>query len=116
VFIPPPDLDGREAIMKILLKGKPVDNIDYNIIAKSTPFFSGADLNSIIDVSIEKIIEEAIHTGTQKKIETKDLLNAIKERRPSTLEWFNTAKNYATFSNVSGQYDDILKYIKENKL
>lgn len=116
VFIPPPDAEGREAILKLLLKGKPADNIDFGIIARNTPFFSGADLNAIIDVSIEKIIEEAIHTGVQKKIETKDLLNAVKERRPSTLEWFNTAKNYATFSNVSGQYDDILKYIKENKL
>ena len=98
------------------MKSKPQSNVDYALIAKSTNFFSGADLNAVVDVAIEKIIEEAINTGVQRNLETKDLLHAAKERKPSTLEWFNTAKNYATFANQSGQYNDILQYLKENKL
>lgn len=116
IFVPPPDTTGREAILKLIMKSKPQSNVDYALIAKSTNFFSGADLNAVVDVAIEKIIEEAINTGVQRNLETKDLLHAAKERKPSTLEWFNTAKNYATFANQSGQYNDILQYLKENKL
>jgi transitional endoplasmic reticulum ATPase len=31
--------------------------------------------------------------------------------RPSTKEWFNTARNYALYSNTSGIYDDIKNYL-----
>jgi transitional endoplasmic reticulum ATPase len=32
--------------------------------------------------------------------------------RPSTKEWFASARNYALYSNQGGTYDDILKYLK----
>ena len=32
--------------------------------------------------------------------------------KPSTREWFATARNYALYSNQGGMYDDILKYLK----
>ena len=44
--------------------------------------------------------------------ETKDVLNALSGIRPSTREWFATARNYALYSNQGGVYDDILKYLK----
>ena len=35
--------------------------------------------------------------------------------KASTREWFNSAKNYALYSNDSGLYDDILVYLKIKK-
>ena len=32
--------------------------------------------------------------------------------KPSTREWFATARNYALYSNQGGLYDDILTYLK----
>jgi hypothetical protein len=32
--------------------------------------------------------------------------------RPTTREWFATARNHAIYSNQSGLYDDVLKYLK----
>ena len=32
--------------------------------------------------------------------------------RPTTKEWFSTARNYALYSNQGGLYDDILKFLK----
>ena len=112
IFVPPPDDDSKEAILRLKLKDKPQEKIDFSKISKVAKQYSGADLNAIIDIAVEKIIEEALETGTPRPIRTKDLLDAIGSHRPSTVEWFSTAKNYALFANKSGLYDDILKYIK----
>ena len=32
--------------------------------------------------------------------------------KPTTKEWFSTARNYALYSNQGGVYDDILDYLK----
>jgi len=112
IFVPPPDDTSKEAILKIKLKDKPQENIDFKKIAKKTVGYSGADINAIIDIAIEQILENAIETGVPKPITTSDLLQAIKKHHASTSEWFTTAKNYAMFANKSGLYDDILKYLK----
>lgn len=45
-----PDLHGREAILEIHTKGKPLaDDIDLNILARSTPGFTGADLANLVN-------------------------------------------------------------------
>jgi transitional endoplasmic reticulum ATPase len=112
LFVPPPDAPARASILKILLKGKPVKEIDYEIIAKKTDFYSGADLKAIIDITVEEKLKEAMKKGVPEPITTKDLLAALKNHKPTTKEWFNTARNYALYSNQGGIYDDILAYLK----
>lgn len=112
IFVQPPDKESREATLKILLKEKPLGNIDYNTIAKSTNDFSGADLKAVVEVAIENKLRQSFETGIAQPIETKDLLSSLKHVKPSTKEWFNTAKNYALYANESGLYDEILEYLK----
>lgn len=112
VFVPPPDTESKEAILKLKLKDKPQENINYSKIAQKSKDFSGADLNAVIDIAVENILEKAMQTGVPKPITTNDLLAALKQHKPSTIDWFTTAKNYAMFANKSGLYDDILKYLK----
>jgi len=112
IFVPPPDAKSKEEILRLKLQEKPLGNIDFAKIAKQAKEYSGADLNAIIDIAVEKILEEAIKSGSPRPINTKDLLDAMKKHNASTIEWFTTAKNYAMFSNKSGIYDDILKYLK----
>lgn len=112
IFVPPPDQESKEKIIQLKLQGKPQKDIDYRKIAKNTKDYSGADINAMIDIAVEKILEEALHTGIPRPIGTKDLLAACKVHKPSTIDWFTTAKNYALFANNSGLYDDILKYLK----
>ncbi len=113
IFVPPPDEQSKEAILKLKLEGKPQESIDYKSIAKKASEYSGADINAIIDIAVEAILEKAMETGVPKPITNRDLLDAIKVHKASTVEWFVTAKNYAMFANKSGLYDDILKYIKK---
>uniref|UniRef100_UPI00404B97EB AAA family ATPase n=2 Tax=Flavobacterium sp. TaxID=239 RepID=UPI00404B97EB len=115
VFVPPPDEISKEAILKLKLQNKPTQAIDYKSIVKKLDHYSGADIDAIIDIAIEFKLEESFESGLPKPLETKDLLNAIKKHKPSTQEWFMTAKNFAMFSNDSGLYDDILTHLKIKK-
>ena len=81
-------------------------------VARKTKDFSGADLKAVVDQTIEKKLQEAMKTGRPLPIITKDLMTAAGSIRPSTQEWFASARNYALYSNQGGQYDDILKYLK----
>jgi len=116
IFVPPPDQKSRETILRLKLNDKPISDIDYTAIAKKTEGYSGADIDAIIDEAIEGILEKTLRTGISSNITTNDILRAVKNRRPSTLEWFNTVKNYTAFANKSGIYDDVVQYMKSHKL
>jgi cell division protease FtsH len=45
-----PDVRGREAILKVHAKGKPLEpDVSLEVVAKSTPGFSGADLANLVN-------------------------------------------------------------------
>jgi len=45
-----PDMKGREAILKVHIKGKPLDpNVDLGSLARGTPGFVGADLENLVN-------------------------------------------------------------------
>ncbi len=113
LFVPPPDAPARAAILRVLSTGKPQQALDFDQVAKKTDQFSGADLKAVIDLATEAKLREAIASGVPKPLTTKDLLAAAARAKPSTTEWFSTARNYATFANQGGQYDDILKYLRK---
>ncbi|CAN1512955.1 SpoVK ATPases of the AAA+ class [Spirosomataceae bacterium] len=115
VFVPPPDVTTRESILRLKLNNKPTGTIDLQSIAKKAENYSGADIDAIIDIAIEQKLESSFSDGIPKPLETNDLLNALKKHKPSTQEWFSTAKNFAMFANDSGLYDDILTYLKIKK-
>jgi cell division protease FtsH len=50
VVLDRPDVKGREAILKVHLKGKPVGtDVDTGALAKSTPGFVGADIENMVN-------------------------------------------------------------------
>ena len=50
VIVGRPDLRGREAILKVHARNKPlVDDVDLKTIAKKTPGFTGADLSNLLN-------------------------------------------------------------------
>jgi SpoVK/Ycf46/Vps4 family AAA+-type ATPase len=112
LFVPPPDPAARAAILRILCRGKPVQDVDYDYLAKRADAFSGADLKAVLDVAIEAKLRDAMKRGTPTPLTTKDLTASAATIKPSTKEWFSTARNYALYSNQGGAYDDILKYLK----
>lgn len=112
LFVPPPDLEARAEILRIHLKGKPMDDIDFDFLAKKTEGYSGADLRALIDLAVEEKLKVAMKQGAPEPLRTRDLQRAVKTMKPSTQEWFATARNYALYSNQGGMYDDIISYLK----
>ncbi len=50
VVLDRPDVRGREAILKVHVKGKPLDpDVDLSVLARSTPGFVGADLENLVN-------------------------------------------------------------------
>ena len=50
IVVDKPDVKGREAILKVHTKGKPVDkDVDLNVLARRTPGFTGADLSNLVN-------------------------------------------------------------------
>ena len=111
LFVPPPDGPARAAILRLKLRGKPVEDVDCDAAARKAEGFSGADLEAVVDLAVENKLREAMKTGVPTPIRTRDLLAAIAARRPTTREWFASAKNYALYANEGGAYDDVVKYL-----
>jgi len=112
LFVPPPDAAARAAILRLQCRGKPTQEIDYDQLGRKTESFSGADLKAVLDVAIERKLQEALKAGVPKPLTTKDLAAAAASLKATTKEWFATARNYALYSNQGGIYDDILRYLK----
>jgi AAA+ superfamily predicted ATPase len=111
VFVPPPDAPARAEILRILLSDKPTQNIDYGKIGEKLHEMSGADIKAVIDAAVESKLREAMKSGRPSPITAPDLQQAAKTIKPTTKEWFLTARNYALYANEGGLYDDILTYL-----
>jgi cell division protease FtsH len=47
IFVSPPDVAGREQIMNVHTRGKPIGNVDLSLIARQTSGLTGADLANL---------------------------------------------------------------------
>lgn len=116
IFVPPPDQLAREVIFKLKLAGKPLhQNINYETLAARTEFYSGADIENVVEISTEAVINEIMRSGIERPINMNDLLEAIDKTTPSTLEWLKTIKNYVKYSNQGGLYNEADKYLAKHK-
>src|SRR5438270_6879226 len=60
IFVAPPDLHGRLDILEVHAKGKPLHNVDLEVIARQTSGLTGADLANICN-------EAAIWAGRNRR-------------------------------------------------
>jgi len=116
VAVFPPDIEARQYILERNLIDIPNENIDTRLLAEQTELFSGADLAHLCQSAIDVVFEESLETGNARPLTSDDFKLPLKEVKPSTRSWFDSARNYAMFSNQSGSYDDLLAYIKEMRL
>ncbi len=75
VILDRPDVKGREAIFRVHLRGKPLDDdVDVSVLARATPGFVGADIANVVN-------EAAILAArkNKKKISMKDFEEAIEK-------------------------------------
>ncbi|CAM4280075.1 ATPase AAA [Bacillus manliponensis] len=116
IFVAPPSLEERLTILELKTKDKPQTELQLDIVAKYAEHFSGADLTYLVEDAINQAIHRSFETGQLQPLSNEDILAAMKMRQPTTLDWFSTAKNYATFSDVNKDFDKVLDYMREHGL
>ncbi len=116
LVVVPPDEPARLAILQHHVKGRPVEGVDLRPMAARTDGFSGADLAHLCETATENALEQSVQTGVVRPITTADFQDALRQLRPSTRPWFETARNFVLFGNESGAYDDLMTYMKTKKL
>ncbi|MBL8300728.1 MAG: ATP-binding protein [Rhodanobacteraceae bacterium] len=115
LFVPPPDQVAREEILATLLRDRPVaGTIDLPGLARTTSTFSGADLRHLVDSAADEAIEASLTAGEEVPLNAEHLKIALSQVRPTTLEWLTTARNYARYANESGQYDEVLEFLRRH--
>lgn len=112
LFVPPPDVEARRAILEILLDDRPIEEgIDLEPLVRQTSGYSGADLRNILETAADEAIEESIESEREIPISTEHLRAALRQVKATTLEWLTTARNYARYANEAGQYDEVLEFL-----
>jgi SpoVK/Ycf46/Vps4 family AAA+-type ATPase len=113
VFVPSPDLAARQRILGLKLAGRPAATaLDLAGLARRTDGFSGADLEALVDSATELAFERSVASGGVQPIDDALLAAALRDLRPSTGPWLETARNYAVYANEGGVYDDLLAYLR----
>jgi AAA+ superfamily predicted ATPase len=115
LLVLPPDLEARRAILRYHLQDRPVQ-VDVDWLAAHTDDFSGADLAYLCEAATEVALEDSMTTGKVRNIGLPDFQRALKDVRPSTRAWFETARNFVLFANEGGLYDDLMAYMRAKKL
>jgi transitional endoplasmic reticulum ATPase len=113
LFVPPPDAAARAAILEIHLRDIPHDTVDTAKLAKQTDKFSGADLRALVTRAAEQAILTEMKTGRDTRVTQKMLTDAVAGMRPSTAEWLETARSYASYANRAGLYDELAAYLEK---
>lgn len=117
LFVPPPDLKAREEILKVQTIGRKLaPGISLAELAKKTELFSGADLKNLVERATERALSDALKSGNMRDVTQADFLAALKEVKPSTTEWLRRSKNYVTFANQDGLYEDLARYLDEVRI
>ncbi len=93
IYVHIPDVKGREGILRIHARNKPIDeNVDFNVLARITTGFTGADIENMLNEAAilaaranrPKIIMEDITEGINKVImgpQKKSRVMTEKERK-----------------------------------
>lgn len=115
ILVLPPDAPARAAILRSHLVDRPIERIDIATLARRTEGYSGADLAHLCDTAAERVLMEAVSTGEARMIRMEDFEAGLREVKPSTGPWFESARNVVAFANADGTYDELRKYLKSKK-
>lgn len=117
LLVLPPDQTAREAVLHYHLRDRPREkDLSFNWLAEKTDEYSGADLAHLCESAAELAMEDSLRRGDARPIAIGDFKKALREVRPSTRSWFETARNYAMFANEGGLYDDLLEYLRARRM
>lgn len=116
IFVPPPDHDAREQMLKIKLTGVPCEPLDIAQLVQRTDKYSGADIDGLIEMAKESVLEDHVLNNAERQLAQSDFDLALKQMQASTLDWLRTARNLVKYAGEDGSYRDVEAYLKKTKM
>lgn len=116
LLVLPPDEPARATILHTHLRERPVEGIDLQILARMTEGLTGADLSHVCDSAAEKALLDSVRTGRPRLMNMQDMYAALREVRPSTGPWFETARTVIEYSDTSGEYAELREWMKRHHM
>ncbi|CAI8797575.1 AAA+ family ATPase [Brevibacillus sp. IT-7CA2] len=111
IFVGPPDRQAREDIFRLKLEGRPTEMLDYGHLAGWTEFYSGADIEYVVELATEQVWHDIVTKGVDRPIQMSDLREAIAATYPTTIEWLRTLKEHLKQVDYNGIYDEVWDYL-----
>ena len=103
ILVSPPDLAGREEILRVHTRGKPLADVDLHIVARQTAGLTGADLanianeaaifagredrNDITSANFEAAMERVVAGLQQKRVVTEKEKRILAYHEAATPSW-----------------------------
>ena len=98
------------------LRERPVEGIDLQALARATEGLTGADLSHVCDSAAENALMDSVRTGRPRLMNMQDMYAALKEVRPSSGPWFETARAVVEYADVSGEYAELREWMKRHRM
>ena len=114
IFIPPPDLKAKEHILKLQMKKRPTENLDYSKLAELSQGFSGADLKSVCEIATNIPLKESMRTKKRRKINMQDMETGIENISSIMKQWFVKAKTLVMMKKMEELFPELLVHAKEH--
>lgn len=84
IYVGPPDVEAREAILTYNLRGVPVaEDVSLAVVAGRTEGYSGADMTAVTDRAKRSALNRQLTTGEDTEIRLDDFDAALRKIRPS---------------------------------
>jgi len=116
LFVPLPDQKARAQILRRHSEKLPGgEKIPVEKIARLAQLFTGADLKSLCERASEEALSRSLESGKVHPVSLADFEKELKKMNGSASEWLSTARNYSRYSNESGQYDELVDFLKKIK-
>lgn len=118
VFVAPPDLPARRAILGAQLAGLPLaDDVDVEALARRTEECSGADLALVCRTAAQAALAAAARSGdADRPITRDDLGRAAASVVPSTRAWFEAARNVVLFADAAGEFGALAEHMRARRM
>jgi SpoVK/Ycf46/Vps4 family AAA+-type ATPase len=116
LLVLPPDAPARRRIAESAMDGIHTEAIRWERALEGADGYSCADIVHLCQTATDYAAEEYILSGRMRGVSEADFKRARAEVRPSTLAWFETARNFAMFANEGGAYDELVDYLRARKM
>ncbi|TVY30306.1 ATPase family protein [Lachnellula hyalina] len=97
IYVAPPDLAGREAILRVKQRKMDMaDDVDIPLLAHLTEGYSGAEVVSICQTAIDRVLKKCDQTGLELQLQMDDFKDAVKTvKKQITLEMVQGYEKWA---------------------